>query len=68
VVTRWPVGTPIRVCGTDSGRCWQGYSFGYGPAPSVFPERIADLDVNVFARLCGDPGRGICYVTVERLR
>ena len=67
VVTRWPVGTPIKVCAHESRRCWSGRSYGYGPAPRIFPERIADLDTSVFADLCGSPSRGICSVTVTRL-
>jgi hypothetical protein len=60
VVTRYPRGTLIRVCGPLT--CWRGRSWGYGPDPRT--KRIADLDRSVFARLCGPPSRGLCRVTL----
>jgi len=60
VVTRYPRGTPIRVCGPLD--CWSGASWGYGPDPRT--NRIADLDREVFRRICGDPSMGLCRVTL----
>ena len=64
VVTRLPRGTRIRVCGPLA--CWSGRSEGHGPA--AWTGRIADLSRSVFARLCGDPARGLCRVTLEAAR
>lgn len=63
VVTRFPRGTRIRVCGALG--CWSGRSVGYGPQAST--GRIADLSRAVFARICGDPGIGLCPVLLEVL-
>ena len=60
VVTRFPRGTPIRVCGPLG--CWSGRSVGYGPA--VWTGRIADLSRAVFSEICGDPAMGLCRVVL----
>lgn len=43
---------------------WQGVSWGYGPDPDTFPERVADLDVTVFEKVCGPRSKGTCEVTL----
>jgi hypothetical protein len=62
VVTRYPRGTVIRVCGpigcTPKVRSW-----GYGPAK--WTGRIADLDVHVFEHVCGPRSIGTCQVRLE---
>ena len=62
VVTRYPRGTVIRVCGrlgcTGKVRSW-----GYGPAKRT--GRIADLDVAVFENVCGPRGMGVCQIRLE---
>lgn len=63
VVTRLPRGTPIIVTGPLGA--WTGASWGYGPDPDIFPERIADLDVLIFEAICGPRSMGVCAVTVE---
>jgi hypothetical protein len=63
VVTRLPRGTSIFVEGPTGG--WTGPSFGYGPDPDIFPERIVDLDREVFRWVCGDPSIGICKVRLS---
>ena len=59
VVTRYPRGTAIRVCGrlgcTGITRSW-----GYGPAK--YTGRIADLDVRVFEHVCGPRSIGVCKI------
>jgi len=62
VVTRYPRGTVIRVCG-PIGCTGKVRSWGYGPAKRT--GRIADLDVNVFEDVCGPRGRGVCDITLE---
>jgi hypothetical protein len=66
VVTRYPRGTAIRVCGPLG--CWPsattwGASWGYGPARRT--GRIVDLDRSVFAAICGNPRQGVCQVVLE---
>ena len=63
VVTRLPRGTSIFVVGPAGG--WTGSSFGYGPDRAIFPERIVDLDREVFRDVCGEPSMGICEVTLS---
>lgn len=62
VVTRYPRGTRIRVCG-PIGCTKVVKSWGYGPAK--WTGRIADLDVGVFENICGPRSRGVCEVTLE---
>ena len=63
VVTRYPRGTIIRVCG-KLGCTGRVKSWGYGPAKRT--GRIADLDINVFRNVCGDPIRlGVCQIRLE---
>lgn len=61
VVTRFPRGTRIKVCGpkgcTPIVRSW-----GYGPAQKT--HRIADLDVHVFEKVCAPRGIGVCDITL----
>lgn len=64
VVTRLPRGTSILVTGPLGA--WTGSSWGYGPDPDIFPERIVDLDREVFRWICGDPSIGTCEVTLRR--
>lgn len=62
VVTRYPRGTHIRVCG-PIGCTGLVHSWGYGPAK--YTGRIADLDVNVFEDVCGPRGVGVCDIKLE---
>ena len=62
VVTRYPRGTIVRVCGT-LGCTGRVRSWGYGPAK--YTGRIADLDVHVFERVCGPRSRGVCQITLQ---
>ncbi len=59
VVTRYPRGTIIRVCG-KLGCTGKTRSWGYGPAK--YTGRIADLDVNVFEHVCGPRSIGVCQI------
>lgn len=63
VVTRYPRGTPIKVCGQRG--CWTGLSWGYGPQAST--GRIVDLDVHIFENICAPRGIGLCTVTLRLL-
>jgi hypothetical protein len=66
VVTRLPRGTRIEICGVETGRCWSGRSWGYGPDPDIHPGRIADMDVRWWWHVCQrDPSVGLCDVTLE---
>jgi hypothetical protein len=60
VVTRLPAGTRIKVCG--SGGCWEGVSYGYGPAEST--GYLVDLDATIFERICGPLGKGVADVVL----
>lgn len=62
VVTRYPRGTIIRVCGR-LGCTGRVRSWGYGPAK--YTGRIADLDVGVFENVCGPRGMGVCQIRLE---
>lgn len=62
VVTRYPRGTIVRVCG-KLGCTGRVRSWGYGPAK--YTGRIADLDVHVFERVCGPRWRGVCQITLQ---
>jgi hypothetical protein len=62
VVTRYPRGTHIRVCG-KLGCTGVVHSWGYGPAK--YTGRIADLDVNVFEDVCGPRSIGVCQIRLE---
>lgn len=62
VVTRYPRGTHIRVCG-PLGCTGVVHSWGYGPAK--YTGRIADIDVNVFENVCGPRSIGICNIRLE---
>ncbi len=65
VVTRYPRGTIIRVCG-PIGCTGKVKSWGYGPAK--YTGRIADLDVHVFEAVCGPRSAGICRITLTVYR
>lgn len=62
VVTRYPRGTVIRVCGR-LGCTGKVKSWGYGPAKRT--GRIADLDVHVFENVCGPRSMGVCQIRLE---
>jgi len=62
VVTRYPRGTVIRVCGRI-GCTGKVLSWGYGPAKRT--GRIADLDVRVFENVCGPRSMGVCQIKLE---
>jgi hypothetical protein len=62
VVTRYPRGTVIRVCGR-LGCTGKVLSWGYGPAKRT--GRIADLDVSVFENVCGPRSMGVCQIKLE---
>ena len=60
VVSRWPRGTVLTVCGNVG--CRTAHSWGYGPAK--WTGRLVDLDVTVFRDVCGWEGKGLCRVSV----
>jgi hypothetical protein len=62
IVTRYPRGTPIRVCGPLACTEWVE-SWGYGPAKRT--GRIVDLDVHVFEDICAPRRMGVCQVTLQ---
>jgi hypothetical protein len=59
-------GMTVDVCVTQSDgsykRCLRVQLTDY--ESSLIPGRLIDLDVNDWAALCGDPGKGICEVVV----
>lgn len=64
IVTRYKRGTLVRATGPN-GRSDIVKSWGYGPDPKIFPERIADLDTSWFRVVCGPTSMGLCNITLE---
>lgn len=63
---RLPRGTIVQVCGPAA--CVTRSVTDYGPAASIFPQRIVDMMPADFATVCGcSPSRGTVYVMVTIL-
>lgn len=60
----WPVGTRLEV--SYQGKSITCVRRDYGPDPSIFPERIVDLNAALFAKLA-PLSQGIIHVTVTPL-
>ena len=60
---RLPKGTAVRICAATR---WDSVVVDYDPSNRLHPERIADIAVVRWERICGmDRSRGLCRVTVE---
>lgn len=61
---RIPRGTRVTLCG--NGGCWTTRVNDYGPSKRIHPDRIADIAVGQWERICGlDRSAGLCRITAE---
>lgn len=59
---RLPRGTWVTICAVE---CWTTRTTDYGPSSRIVPNRVADIAVGQWERVCGLPAsRGLCLVTV----